>query len=97
MKDEVLLTLRGVNAEGFANLVVDKVCEKIVPLIVPQHQKDPEDRLTIREAAQYLRVSVSSIARYTRDGHLVSRGPEAGRRVLYRRGDLDDFVIAHRV
>ena len=97
MQENVFLTLKGVSAPELVEQVAERVYQKLTPLIKPVHQKDPEDRLTIKEAAQYLRVSVSSIARYTRDGHLVSRGPEAGRRVLYRRGDLDDFVIAHRV
>jgi len=49
------------------------------------------DLLTAKEAAYYLRISLSTLARYRVNGN----GPayfKSGRRVLYRRSCLDDFI-----
>ena len=49
--------------------------------------------LTTREAAEYLRQSESTLAHW----RMVGKGPRSvrlGRRVLYRRGDLAEFVEA---
>ena len=60
-----------------------------------EHTADQPDLLTISEAAEVLRAPVATL-RYWR--HL-GTGPHSfrlGRRVLYRRDDLDAWVEAHR-
>jgi excisionase family DNA binding protein len=60
-----------------------------------EHTADQLDLLTISEAAEMLRAPVATL-RYWR--HL-GTGPHSfrlGRRVLYRRDDLDAWVEAHR-
>ena len=50
--------------------------------------------LTAREAACYLRLSLSTLAKYRVSGG----GPayvKAGRKILYRRADLDAWMTAH--
>jgi excisionase family DNA binding protein len=52
---------------------------------------DPGRPLTEREAAEYLRVAPRTLQRWRQLG----RGPRfvrAGRRVLYRQRDLDDWL-----
>jgi excisionase family DNA binding protein len=62
---------------------------------MPHHAADHNDLLTIDEAAELLRAPVATL-RYWR--HL-GTGPHSfrlGRRVLYRRDDLDAWVETRR-
>lgn len=96
MRESIFLTLREGEIPTLAATLADMVCQKLTPIIQPPHQNNPEDLLTRRDAAAYMNISVSTISRFTRDGHLICYKPEAGRRVLYRRADLDQFIVAHR-
>ena len=87
------MTLQGVSAPELIEQVAQRVCERLTPIIIPQNSKDPEQLVGVKEAAKILQVSVSSINRYTRDGHLQSR--RAGKRLLYRVADLLSFTQQH--
>ena len=50
------------------------------------------DLLNVEEAAQYLRISVHTIAQYGREGRIPRR--TIGRRVLFERGELDRWLLA---
>lgn len=95
MKEDIFLTLKGVNAPELVELVAERVCQRLTPLIKPMHQKDPDELVNIKMAARILNVSPSSINRYARDGLIVRR--KAGKRVLFRVGDLYAFVQEHKV
>ena len=93
---EEKIILREVSTSDLIARIARSIRDEIAPLLNPQRVASEEDLLTVKESASYLRISPSSLARYARAGHLVSRGPAASRRILYRRGDLDAFIVAHR-
>jgi excisionase family DNA binding protein len=53
-----------------------------------------QEYMSARETADYLRLSSSTLAKF----RVTGGGPayvKAGRKVLYRRGDLDDWMTTH--
>jgi len=50
-----------------------------------------DDLLTLREAAAMLKVSISTITRYTEDGK-ISHFRYSRRKILYKAGDLREFL-----
>jgi helix-turn-helix protein len=64
-------------------------------LELPETAHRPPDRLTVEEAAQYLRLSVSFLnrARLTGDGPVFLK---LGRRVVYDVADLDTWLLSRR-
>ncbi|MBS0235541.1 MAG: helix-turn-helix domain-containing protein [Proteobacteria bacterium] len=59
----------------------------------------PDDLLTTFEAAQVLRLSVPTLERMRLAGNgpiFIKLGPGKRARVVYRRADLDTWLLAHR-
>ena len=57
---------------------------------IPDPAPSPPELLTISEAADYLRMSPSSVRKATADGRLPV--VQLGARVVYRRVDLAEYV-----
>ena len=66
------------------------------PLVIPKNAPDAtSDLLTLAEAAAFLRAPVATL-RYWRHLGIGPDGFRLGRRVLYRRQDLDRWVTEQR-
>jgi excisionase family DNA binding protein len=74
--------------DGFVDVLAQRVAA-IVVARVGESGRSPW--LDAEEAADYLRCPVSRIRKRTMTGELPSH--HEGRRVLYRRNELDDYVL----
>lgn len=92
---ETTITMREISAEELVEGIAERLGQIFSPILRPQQQRDPDDLVNLKEAAGLLRVSPSSISRYAKSGHLRKR--RAGKRVLFRVGDLLSFTQEHSV
>ncbi len=54
-----------------------------------QNRKKPKENLNKKEAAEYLRISVSSIDRKIKEGRI--KFSKLGGRVVFKKSDLDNY------
>jgi excisionase family DNA binding protein len=69
-----------------------ELAERLAPLVAEIIEGAASPWLDAREAADYLRCPVSRVRRLTMTGDLPTH--RDGRRVLYRRSELDAFIAA---
>jgi hypothetical protein len=88
---------RGVRRRGPGSLSTDIApCAEGKPLVIPKNTPEATSGLlTLREAAAFLRAPVATL-RYWRHLGIGPDGFRLGRRVMYRRDDLDRWVTEQR-
>jgi len=95
MREPIYLTLRESEIPTLAEQVARMVCDQLRPLLSQKPQRDPDELVNRKEAAVILRVSPSSVSRYADDGWIPKH--RAGRRVLFKVGELREFVQRRNV
>ncbi|HEX2345084.1 MAG TPA: helix-turn-helix domain-containing protein [Gaiellaceae bacterium] len=83
--------LRDLFAPELVEALEDFVDERIAAALGERENGSEPSWLSIEEAAEYLRVSPSTIARMLKQGRV--RSSYVGRRRLVRRSDLDQQVV----
>lgn len=90
------VTVYNTTPEEIANIVVNKLIG-LIPAIQPtgnneQPKDDKPEYMTVQEAADFLKISVSTLRRFTRDDKIKSFKIPKGRKVMYKTIDVRSFV-----
>lgn len=77
--------------EALVDMVAERVAAKVSAAAPPPAPAQPDQWLTTREAARYLRRVPSTLEDWRKKG-IGPRFYQQGRRVRYRRSDLDGWM-----
>lgn len=87
------IVFSGVSPEQFVKQIVEAVKKEVILHIEkPQPSKlDEVEFLTTKEACDFLKCSPTKLWRLRKNGNIVSNG--AGRNNLYKKKDLENFIL----
>ena len=92
MIQKKLITIENISVEELVEVIVEKVLNGLEERKNKLHSlSTQEELLTREEITQYLKISKTSLWKYTKSGKLKAYG--VGNRVYYKKNEVDDALI----